>query len=70
MLEAAYKAGYGKLLDLLQSKKWFALKKLGAKSKTQYTQPYRAAHSCSTTARKNKYYRHEPNSKTQMTHRF
>jgi hypothetical protein len=42
MLEAAYKAGYGKLLDLLQSEKWFALMKLGAKSKTQYTQPSRS----------------------------
>jgi recombinational DNA repair protein RecR len=31
MLEAAYKAGYGKLLDLLQSEKWFALMKLQPK---------------------------------------
>ena len=31
MLEAAYQVGYGKLLDLLQSEKWLALKKLQPK---------------------------------------
>jgi hypothetical protein len=31
MLRAAYKTGYGKLLDVLQSEKWLALKKLQPK---------------------------------------